>query len=219
MNASQENRTAAVVAGAAALMVFGMFLVDIVGGVAQQPFEELATVAEYQQSLRDADSWLRVVFTLDNLFIGFYTAVFLFAVHIFDSPQTRLFLRVALVALLVAAVLDLRENHHIMTMLVAAREGLPITAQELHERARESQLKFHISYVGLFLLGIAMPSKTLAQKAVRYSLLFLQMPLGILVYTYPHPMLELARFGFFFFGMALLCVVFAQNARQVATEV
>ena len=64
--------------------------------------------------------------------------------------------RYALAALILTALLDAVENHHILLMLHGFQHGAPISVDELEWQMRVSNLKFHASYVGVFLFAFGL---------------------------------------------------------------
>ena len=64
--------------------------------------------------------------------------------------------RYALAALILTALLDAVENHHILLMLQDFQHGAPISVDELEWQMRVSNLKFHASYVGVFLFAFGL---------------------------------------------------------------
>jgi len=95
---------------------------------------------------------------------------------------------------LITAYLDLHENHDILTQLTTALNGLPIALADLQARMIWSQLKFHSSYLGFFQFAFVLPNNTLMEKLLKFSLWFGYLPVGVLVYTFPHPFLDLLRY-------------------------
>lgn len=206
MKKTQVKRYLFASALAAALMIGGMFAASLVWPQLNAfNFTLVADPAEYQAALLASDLPLRVFLTLDNLFLTFYTAVFIFlAIRLWSKERGQILIAVALGALLVTAYLDLQENHELITFLHMSQLGWAIEPQMLHSRMVWSQLKFHSSYLGLFLFAFLLPDKTLTEKVLRWTLLVAFVPIGILVYTFPQPIFELLRFTGMLAGLALL---------------
>ena len=186
MTKSQIYKYLSLTALAAGLALVGMLAAALLSqGVTQQQFEIVAGVGTYASDLQAAEGPLRFILTLDNLFLVFYTAAFLFFVLTIEDGKSRLIAYTGLGAILLTAYLDLLENHHIMTMLTSVSQGLPISLAEIQERMTWSQLKFHSSYLSFFLFAFVLPHDTLLEKALRWSLWFVFLPVGVMVYTYP----------------------------------
>src|SRR6201987_4933300 len=151
------NRILAALAFLASAIVVVMVAAILATGFFSQEFFELApSPAFVADPLRDQPQHalgLRINLGLDNFFIVVYSAFFvLLAVRLRTllSPVT---IAVALTALLLTALLDAIENHHILLMLHDFQHGAAISAEELQWQMVVSNLKFHGSYVGAFLFA------------------------------------------------------------------
>jgi hypothetical protein len=205
MTKTQIYKYLSITAFAAALMLVGMLSVSIFsGGVTAQDFEMVSDVESYTRDILAAEQPLRMILTFDNLFLTFYTAACVFLAMAVRDEKNRLLVAVGLVAVLITAYLDLLENHDILTQLTTALNGLPIALADLQERMVWSQLKFHSSYLGFFLFAFVLPDDTLMEKLLKFSLWFGYLPIGILVYTFPHPAFDLLRYVFMLAGLTIL---------------
>jgi hypothetical protein len=203
---------AAAVAGG--LLVAGMLAIALVAGVDQDPLQVVRAVADYERVLLRDVPLLRAVLTLDNLFIVGYSTVFVtLGVLLVRDGANRALLYTAMAALGAAGLLDLIENLHFLVMLSAVEKGLGVNAGEIRWQAFESMLKFHISYAGLFLLGTVLPRRTMVEKLLAASLMFVQLPVGVLIYTVPPlaPALLVVRTSSFVAGMAMIAVIYARR--------
>ncbi|MFA9406435.1 MAG: hypothetical protein ACERKX_11540 [Anaerolineales bacterium] len=195
----------AITAIAAAMMLAGMLAVSIFyQGVTAQNFELVSDIETYTQDILVAEMPLRMILTLDNLFLVFYTAAFVFLAMAVWDEKNRLLVTVGLVAVLITAYLDLLENHDILTQLTTALHGLPIALSDLQDRMIWSQLKFHSSYLGFFLFAFVLPGDTFMEKLLKFSLWFGYLPIGVLVYTFPHTAFDLLRYLFMLSGLTIL---------------
>jgi len=199
------NRYVSITASAAALMLAAMLLVSLLNnGVTVQDFEWVNDVDTYAREIVAAESPLRLILTFDNLFLTFYTAAFIFLAMAVWDQSNRVLVIVALGAVLITTYLDLLENHDILTQLTTALHGLPIALADLQERMVWSQLKFHSSYLALFLFAFVLPGDTFLEKLLKISL-WLGYPLiGILVYTFPYSVFDLLRYLFMLSGLSIL---------------
>jgi hypothetical protein len=204
MEKSTMYRNTAVTAFAAGCMIFIIFVAILLTGVSPQHFEIVSSPETYAREIVAAENVLRFLVTIDSLFLTFYLTAFVFLAMSLWSEEAKPVVVVGLGLLLVTTVLDLQENHDIMTQLTTALEGMPIALEELKLRMILSQLKFHSSYLGLFLLAFVLPDKTLSEKVLKYSLWFGYLPIGILVYTFPHPLFDYLRLTFMLSGFTLL---------------
>lgn len=205
MTKTQIFKYIAITAFAAALMLACMLAVSIsYQGVTAQNFELVTDLETYTHEILTAEIPLRMILTLDNLFLIFYTAAFVFLAMAVWDEKNRLLVTVGLVAVLITAYLDLLENHDILTQLTTALHGLPIALSDLQDRMIWSQLKFHSSYLGFFLFAFVLPGETFMEKLLKFSLWFGYLPIGVLVYTFPHQTFDLLRYLFMLSGLTLL---------------
>jgi hypothetical protein len=79
MSKTQVYKYLSITAFAAALMLVGMLSVSIFnGGVTAQDFKLVSDIERYSRDILAAEKPLRMILTLDNLFLTFYTAAFVF---------------------------------------------------------------------------------------------------------------------------------------------
>lgn len=200
----------------AGLCVFSMFLIAIFTGVSQEQFEVTQNVESYTKGLISGENPLRLTFTIDIVFICIFTTLFVILTQYFktNNPVTNAVADVALGAMLICGFLDFHEDLHILTMLRNAVHNLPIEQGEISMQMTLSMIKFCASYLSLFLLAFLLPSRTFTEKLLKYSLWFVQLPVGALVYTAPenlHLLFNLIRFVFMVSGFFLLAYNFSQN--------
>lgn len=198
----------------AALLVVSMLGLFVLTGVGQDALQWTKPTADYAQALLANPAALRAGIGLDDAFILFYSLLF--------AAQAALLWRAGAPRALVAgfilfegltALFDLAENMHFLTMLAGAELGQPPGAAEISAQVWESLLKFHVSYVGLAMLGWAMPVKSRLAAALAFVLRWVQWPIGVAIPVGPAALvvpLVLARFSFFVFGL----VGFALLARR-----
>ncbi len=201
----------------AGLLVLAMFLVTIVTGVSQEKFEVTQTVESYARNLIEAQNPLRLIFTIDLIFITVFTTLFVVLPQSLlktDDKVTNAIATVALGAMLLCGFLDFYEDLHILTMLASALNSIRIEQSEISAQMLFSMIKFCLSYLSLFLLAFILPQKTLTEKLLKYSLWFFQLPIGVLVYTSPDAWqlpLNLLRFVFMTSGFFLLAYNFSRE--------
>ncbi len=197
---------------AAAAVVLAMFAIYVSTGIGQDPLQYIHTPQEYSAILLKAPSVLRTAIGLDNLFVVLYSSMFLtLGATLWDRTGSRALLLVSLGLLAASGLLDLLENMHFMTMVSAALHGMDVGPAQIELQVWESLVKFHVSYLGLFLLGFALPRDTLLERALGFSLRWVQLPVGLLIYLTPPEValaLVLARFTFFLFALLAIGLVF-----------
>ena len=200
----------------AGLLVLSMFVVTLVTGVSQEKFEITNTVENYTQNLIVARNPLRLIFSIDLIFITVFTTLFVILPQYLKTGEkvTNAIANVALGAMLLCGFLDFYEDLHILTMLRSAVNNIRIEQTEISAQMLFSMIKFCMSYLSLFLLAFILPQKTLTEKLLKYSLWFFQLPIGVLVYTSPdawHLPLNLLRFVFMTSGFFLLAYNFSRE--------
>jgi hypothetical protein len=213
MNTSKLISRLSLIAG---FCVFTMFLIAMFTGVSQEQFEITQTVESYTKGLIAAENPLRLTFTIDIVFICVFTTLFVFLTQHLKTNNAVInaVADVSLAAMLICGFLDFHEDLHILTMLRSATHNLPIEQSEINLQMLFSMIKFCASYLSMFLLAFILPNKTLIEKFLRFSLLFLFVPIGALVYTAPenlHLFFNLIRFLFMASGFFMLAYNFSKK--------
>lgn len=209
------DRTLAVLCLLACVLVTGMLGMFATTGIGQDPLQFVHPAAEYTRILlRDPPS-LRTVIGLDNLFLVVYSAVFsLMAARLWQAGAPRTLLVIGTPLLLATGLLDMLENFHVLAMLAGAEQGIALQDAQIGWQAVESMFKFHLSYLGLLLLGLSLPRRTGAQRVLAFLLCVVQWPLGVAIYVVPHAVavpLVFARFGFFLAAFMLVAWTFGRG--------
>src|SRR5690242_10780691 len=97
-----------------------MVAVGMSTGATQEPHEHFAAPDAYAKSLLADAGPLRLMFALDIAFCVLYTAFFIaFACHL-----RNLWAWLGLGAMIIVALLDFVEDHHIVSMLESAEHGI-----------------------------------------------------------------------------------------------
>jgi hypothetical protein len=204
----------------ACAVVLGMLGIFIGTGVGQDPLQFVHPSAEYGRLLLASPMALRACLALDNFFIVFYSTTFLaLGALLLRAGSSRPFVLLSIGLLGGVALLDMMENFHFMVMLAQAQQGLLPSSGEIALQAFESLLKFHVSYLGLFLLGFALPRRNRRERLLGNLSWFVQLPVGILIYVTPPAVafpLVLIRFGYFLTALTLLSVIFGGRERPAA---
>ncbi len=213
MNTKKIISLLALIAG---LCIFSMFLIAILTGVSQEQFEVTQTVESFAKGLIAGENALRLTFTIDLVFICVFITLFVFLTQYLKTNDrvTNAVADVALGAMLICGFLDFHEDLHILTMLRNATHNLPIEQSEIAMQMTLSMVKFCASYLSLFLLAFLLEGRTFAEKLLKYSLWFVQLPIGALVYTAPenlHVLFNLIRFAFMVSGFFLLAFNFSRK--------
>ena len=146
-------------AGCTGAVLVVMVIVSVATHATQEAHEHYALPEQYAMSLLEHATALRAVFALDIAFIVAYTAFFAaLAAHLCErNPPLALLAKLGFAAMALTALLDIVEDHHILSLLDAAELRVLPTAGSIGFQAVESATKFSVSYVSLFLFGLAIP--------------------------------------------------------------
>jgi hypothetical protein len=204
-NPWSSRRLALALAAASAAVLIAMLIVTLVTGAAQEPHEWYQPPVAYAQSLLVRPGAIRLVFGLDVGFLVLYTAFFAaLADHL--TRLGRPFVRLALGAMIATAVLDIVEDHHILTLLSVAEAGRPIDDAAVVFQQVLSSTKFSISYLALVMFGLAIPRDTWLGIVLAVFLVAGTLITGVLGYAAPpawHAQLDGGRGVGFLLGFAL----------------
>jgi hypothetical protein len=136
-----------------------MVAVGMVTGASQEAHEWYGPPDAYAERLLAQAGAVRVIFGLDIAFLVLYTGFFA-ALADYLRRRGRPFVTLALGALLVTALLDIVEDHHILALLGVAEAHRPIDDGALVVQQVISSTKFSVSYLALVLFGLAVPRDT-----------------------------------------------------------
>ncbi|MFO1080295.1 MAG: hypothetical protein U1E23_06700 [Reyranellaceae bacterium] len=204
------DRPLALLAALSALTVAALLASALAAGISQEAFQVARLAGPNAERLLLAPAGLRLNLGLDNLFIVLYAAFFvLLAVRLGDllAPAHR---AVALGALLLTALLDAAENHHILAMLFSAEQRLPLSVGESQLQMAASAVKFQASYVGLVLFAFGLYRLGGIGRPLAWGIWLLYVPLGIVIWIVPpesvRPLVILRTLSFIaaFVAVALL---------------
>jgi hypothetical protein len=216
------NRTLAALSFLAAAIVLVMVAAILATGFFSQEFFELgpspALVADQLREPLHALG-LRINLGLDNFFIVVYSAFFVLLAVRLRGLLTPVTIAVALAALLLTALLDAIENHHILLMLHDFQHGAAISAEELQWQMVVSNLKFHASYVGAFLFAFGFYRLGGLARVIAFLLWFGYVPLGMITFVVPVEIVvpfALARTVFFVLVFALGGIYFLRDKETPA---
>lgn len=153
------RRLAILLAVSTTAVLLVMVAVMTATGASQEAHEFYRPHAEYAAALLEHPGALRLLFALDVAFLVLYTAFFAaFADYL--RALGRPFTRLALAAMIGTALLDIVEDHHILTMLGIAERGEPLSDTAIAIQQVISASKFTLSDISLVLFGLAIPRDT-----------------------------------------------------------
>jgi hypothetical protein len=215
----QSSNRITLLALAAIGCLTAMIAITLGSGVSQESFEIVRSPAVYAAELAAHPGALRALFGIDAVFLVLYATLFVVAGRALEVPATRTLVTLAIGAMLGTAVLDMVEDHHILAMLYGVEAGTTPTTGQLAFQHTLSQVKFNVSYLGLFALGLAVPRTTLAGRVLAVLLTVGTLVQGAWLYAAPVAMLPVGNFGRwlgFVVGFALLIPVARHRAGGAA---
>jgi hypothetical protein len=210
------DRVLAILATLAALTVAVMVAGILTTKGSQDIFQTARAVEAYSAHLATplVPFGLRLNLGLDNLFMIFYGAFFIVLSARLRTVLDPYLLGTALAAMMLTVLLDCVENHHIMTMVHAIQNGLPLSAADGQLQMIASQVKFHASYLAVLLFSFGFLQFGRLGKAIA-AVLWCYIPFGVLISVTPVEQakaLVLGRTIFFVFAFILSAVLFFSQA-------
>lgn len=180
---------------ASIVCLIAMVAITLATGVSQETFEIVRAPDVYGDGLAAHGAALRVLFGIDAAFLVIYGAAFLGLGERIATPANRRYVVLGVIALLVTAVLDAVEDHHILAMLYGVEAGVRPSAGEIVFQHTLSQVKFNLSYLGLFAFGLSVPRDTRAGRALALLLTVGTLAQCAWLYAAPVALLPIGNFG------------------------
>jgi hypothetical protein len=202
-------------AGAGIACLIAMLIITSVTGVSQETFEIVRAPDVYADGLAAHAGALRLLFAIDAAFLVIYAAAFVGFGHHIATPRNRWFVAIGVGALLATALLDMTEDHHILAMVYGVEAGVRPSAGEIVFEHALSQVKFNVSYLGLVLLGLAVPRDAWAGRALALLLTVGTLIQSVWLYAAPVAALPAGNAGRwigFLIGFALVIQVVRSRA-------
>ena len=201
-----NRKLALYLAGCTAAVMVVMAVLGIATGASQELHEHFAQPEAYAMALVEHGGALRVMMGLDLAFIVLYTAFFAAeAAYLRERKQPAVLVWLGFGAIVLTALLDFVEDHHILVMLDEAEVRVLPTVGAIAFQSVLSAVKFSCSFVGLVAIGLAIPRDTKLGLAFGMFLVVTTLISAVLSYAAPPAWatLETMRFGGFFIGFAL----------------
>ena len=171
-------------------------------------FEQVMSVDAYTTLLKTAETPLRLIMTIDHMFLIFALLTFLFVGSVIKNEENKFLIYASLIPVFTTGYLDIFENHHIIMMLNSVTQNIPITQSDIQLQSIVSLVKFHGGNLNFLLLAFFIPSKTTLEKIFRYSLLFLLLPFSVIRYSYPEMPVSVMPFVPIAVGFLLASFIF-----------
>ena len=193
------------VAGALLLI---LCLMTALSGVSQQSFEWVAPAEEYGRRLVHDGPWLRWIIAVDDLFVAAYVLATVLLAERLHRERGRLLPTAIAVAGVTAGVLDVIENHDLLTMLRWVETGGTLDDASIVARSVLSQTKWLLGHLAFVAVGVLWRGRTPADRVLIASLIGFQLPVGALCWTLEDPSSLAAliwiRYGAFLAGFGTL---------------
>lgn len=202
-----ESQRIVTLAYASIVVLAAMVLITMVTGVSQETFEIVRHPAIYGDELRRFALPLRALFGLDSGFLVLYGTLIVLVARRFATEQNRGLIAIVIGAVMVTALADMIEDHFILALLRGAERGIDPTAGQITFEHTLSQVKFNVSYLGLFVLGLCAPMGTTTGRLLAFFLTIGTIVQGAWLYAAPDAMLPAGNFGRwvgFLIGFALI---------------
>ncbi len=173
------------------MLLGALCLMILTSGVSPQWFEQVHDPAAYAHALRRDGSWLRTLLFVDDAFIAAYVIASVTLASALANGSWRPLPVLVAIGGVGAGVLDLAENHHVLGLLRIAELERAVPMSEILRRAELSQLKWMVAHLAFTAVGVAMPRYGhRVARWFRYSLIFVQLPLGAAAWVATTPWLS-----------------------------
>jgi len=174
-----------------------------------QPGSIPVSDADFVRGINDYTDASALFFTGDSMFILSYLLVFV-GLYTVTADEARPFAAIGLGAGILTAALDASENAFLITLVLAAKNGIPAT-DSVPAVYVLTNLKWMAAFATLFAFGLVFPRRTPAELAL--VVLMLAFPLvGVLGIVQQG--LIAVRGLFFLVGMPLFAWYFWQRIRE-----
>jgi len=160
---------------ASAAMFVTLVVMQIATGASQAYFEVVHAPGTYAGRMLSHAGWFRIVVALDDIFVGCYVGAIVFSVLVLPRRAAS---ALVMAGGIMVGLLDLEENHHMLALLRAAENGLPVAIGDLVRRMDLSSTKFGIAHLMAFFLAFLVPGRFRAARALR-AVCALQLPVGV----------------------------------------
>ncbi len=170
-------------AAASALCLLAMLSLSWATGLNVQHFERVSTPGFWAESFLAHAQYLRWLTVFDDVFVACYVTTTLLLVQRLRAlapAGARIHALGPWVVGMGVAVglLDVMENHHVLSLLHAVEQGQAISYDTMVSREWLSSVKWLLGHVAFFLMGVALWFDALPWKLFRISLIGWQLPVG-----------------------------------------
>jgi hypothetical protein len=216
MNYARHIPPLAMATGALLVM---MFTISLFTGVNQQFIEVVQPYEAYIAALTSGENWLRVILTIDGLFIAAYWLLGIFLALTLWRDDRKLLLALSVAGISATAILDIIENNEFLMYLESLRHTLAIDPERIQTLMVMSAVKWHFAYFAFLFLGFAFPQETAKEKLTAGLMRYVLLPAGIVVHTLPASFWLLAAHLLRFGLLVAILLLLAGIARKWSTNV
>ena len=136
-----------------ALLLISMFVISLITGVNQQYIETIHALPDYENALRNGESILRVILTIDGLFIASYWLLGIFlGIHLWNDNR-KLLLALSVACISVTAILDVIENSEFLMFMESLRNDLTLEGSSIQHLMVTSSVKWYFAHFAFLFLG------------------------------------------------------------------
>lgn len=207
---------------ASAVLLLILCVMSAVSGVSQQHFEWVHPPQVYAHDLVRDGTWLRAIVLVDDLFVVAYVSATVFLARRLAGGELNAIHMLIAGGGVAAGLIDLEENHHLLTLLRWAELGLPVPSEEVLRRSELSQLKWMLGHAAFAVVGMVMKAKGATSQMARVSLIAMQLPLGALAWavtgTTSTLVLTWLRYAAFLAGFLLIAWLASRGGVEGVTD-
>lgn len=170
-------------AAASALCLLAMLSLSWATGLNVQHFEHVSTPASWADSFLAHAQHLRWFTVFDDVFVACYVTTTLLLIQQLRA-QAPVGARIRALGPWVTGLamsvglLDLMENHHVLSLLHAVEQGQAISLDTMVAREWLSSVKWLLGHVAFCLMGVALWFRAWPWRLFRISLIGWQLPVG-----------------------------------------
>jgi uncharacterized membrane protein len=207
------------IAYSTAILLIAMFSISFVTGVNQQYFEGVDSYDVYTNALLKGENILRILLTIDGLFIASYWLLGIFLVLALWRDDRKFLLALSVACISGTAILDLVENSEFIMFMESLHKNLTIDHEHIQKLMVAGLVKWYLAYFAFLFLGFAFPTETNMEKTAAFIMKFVLLPVGILVFTIPASkallFAHLSRFGFLVVLLILIGLIAGKWSKNV----
>ena len=130
-----------------------MFAISLATGVNQQYIETVHSLVDYEKALSAGEKILRVILTIDGLFIASYWLLGIFLAIAIWKEERRIWLVLSVACISATAILDIIENSEFMMFIESLRNSLVIESENVQSVMVVSSVKWYLAYFAFLFLG------------------------------------------------------------------